>query len=58
MNIKYQGNISIYSYANTKFKGSEIFYDEISNFLKSKQKYENAINLQKEKHPNWHENQI
>ena len=26
--------------------------------MKSKQKYENDINLQKKKHPNWHENQI
>ena len=58
LNINYQGNIFKNSYVKTKFKGSEIFYDEISNFLKSKQKYENDINLQKKKHPNWHENQI
>ena len=58
LNINYQGNIFKNSYVKTKFKGSDSFYDEISNFLKSKQKYENAINLQKEKHPNWHENQI
>ena len=58
MDIKYQGNIFKNSYVKTKFKGSEIFYDEISNFLKSKQKYEDQINLEKKKHPKWHENQI
>ena len=58
MNIKYQGNIFKNSYVKTKFKGSDIFYDEISNFLKSKQKYEDQINLEKKKHPKWHENQI
>ena len=26
--------------------------------MKSKQKYENDIKLQKKKHPKWHENQI
>ena len=58
MNINYQGNGFKNSYVKTKFNGSEIFYDEISNFFESKQKYENDTNLQKKKHPNWHENQI
>ena len=38
LNIKYQGNLFINKYVRTKYKGSEFLYDEISDFLKSKQK--------------------
>ena len=36
----------------------ENFYDEISNYLKSIQKYETLINIQQQNHPKWHINQI
>ena len=58
LNIKYQGNLFNNNYVKTKFKGSENLYDEISDFLKSKQKYETEINIAKKNHPKWHENQI
>ena len=47
LNIKYQGNLFNNNYVKTKFKGSENLYDEISHFLKSKQKYETKINIAK-----------
>ena len=58
LNIKYQGKLFNNKYVPTQFKGSDCLYDEISDFLKSKQKYENDIILEKIKHPKWHENQI
>ena len=51
MNIKYQGNLFNNNYVKTKFKGSENLYDEISDFLKSKQKCETEINIAKKNHP-------
>ena len=42
----------------TNYKGVDNFYDEISNYLKSIQKNESSINIQKLKHPKWHINQI
>ena len=47
LNIKYQGNLFNNNYVKTKFKGSENLYDEISDFLRSKQKYETEINIAK-----------
>ena len=58
MNIKYQGNLFNNNYVKTNFKGRENLYDEISDFLKSKQKYETDINIAKKNHPKWHDNQI
>ena len=57
-NIKYQGNHFNNKYVLVKYKGNENFYNEISEFLISKQKYEKEINIQKSNHPKWHENQI
>ena len=57
-NIAYSGNIFCNKYVKTKYKGGEFIYDEISNFLKSLEKYKVDINLQKQNHPNWHINQI
>ena len=45
-------------YVNCKFKSSEKLYDEISNYLKSIQKYENEIKMKQLIHKNWHYNQI
>ena len=38
-------------YVESKFKSSPNLYDEISNYLKSIQKYETEINLKKQQHP-------
>ena len=56
--IKYQGNLFTNKYVLTRYKGNENLYDEISNFLKSVQKHENEITIQKKNHPKWHINQI
>ena len=45
-------------YVNCNFKSSEKLYDEILNYLKSKQKYENEIKIKQLIHKNWHYNQI
>ena len=58
LNIKYQGNLFNNNYVKTKFKVSENLYDDISDFLKSKQKYKTEFNIAKKNHPKWHENQI
>ena len=56
--IKYEGKKFSNNYVLTKYKGGETIYDEISNYLKSIQKNENLINIQKNNHPKWHINQI
>ena len=56
--IKYQGNVFSNKYILTRYKGDENLYDEISNFLKSLQKHEVEITIQKKNHPKWHINQI
>ena len=56
--IKYQGKVFSNKYVLTKYKGDENLYDEISNFLKSVQKHEIEITIQKKNHPKWHINQI
>ena len=58
LNIKYQGNLFDNNYVKTNLKGSENLYNEISDCLKSKPKYETDINIEKKNHPKWHENQI
>ena len=56
--IKYQGNVFSNKYVLTRYKGDENLYDDISNFLKSVQKHEIEITIQKKTHPKWHINQI
>ena len=56
-NIKSEGTKLENKYVQSNFKSSSSLYDEISNYLKSIQKYEIEINKKKE-HPLWHYNQI
>ena len=49
--IKSEGTIFINKYVQSNFKASPYLYDEISNYLKSIQKYELEINKKKLEHP-------
>ena len=57
-NIKSEGIKFANTYVQCKFKASSNLYDEISNYLKSIQKYENEIKEKQKDHPLWHINQI
>ena len=57
-NIQYEGEKFNIKYVLVNYKSSQNIYDEISNYLKSIQKYEKEIEIQIKNHPNWHRNQI